>query len=506
MINLGTLFSKPGESHYSVHRRFLIANHTTSYKSIYLELDQHFIEVFGDKFINDVGRLSVVQLILMLEGKKFKREVNFNDTRKETHKNSTAPSRHCPKCASIGYHTNLFELKWVELCPIHNCLLVTFCPKCRKPWPTLHRLDANRCSCCGVTVKLTSILENFKENKDKYKQIQTYLQQLSKHRKLRKNYIFLHGNKITRTFSGVNKISAFSIEALRGFRQIDDYKYKQCMNLIDPKTKSTNEGYQCFELKDNELREYMADISTETSTIIPKISSSLWNELSIIKQRLTINLAILISSIKSNSIHPLGDECLNENCKVCSIWAEWMRLVCPNSSRGYDTKSPEYFNRYFKMPEIITHIISLKDKPLYRDIHARTDRANSCEIHRIKKFSKYRVFKISDSLTARLYEIELWISANIILHKISTNTTKLQLPLFEEIDVEFNSYHCKYDLQVMSIYLNIISSKNYIELSIPKNLLKSYFFKSFELAKLVRTSGPQESFYKRSKSNFYYPI
>ena len=188
-MNLGTLFSKPGESSYSIYRRFLISNHTINYEDLTGNLRKHFTEVFGSEFSKNTGWISIAKKILMLEGKKNKREINFNDYEGKKIDHSKGPSKHCPKCASIGYHSNFFELEWVIRCPIHNKTLVNYCPQCGKPWPSTNNLEKNKCSCCGITVKLTSILDNFQQKKQIYKRINVYLKQLSKHRKLKNNYL-----------------------------------------------------------------------------------------------------------------------------------------------------------------------------------------------------------------------------------------------------------------------------------------------------------------------------
>ena len=72
-MNLGTLFSKPGESSYSIYRRFLISNHTINYEDLTGNLRKHFTEVFGSEFSKNTGWISIAKKILMLEGKKNKR-------------------------------------------------------------------------------------------------------------------------------------------------------------------------------------------------------------------------------------------------------------------------------------------------------------------------------------------------------------------------------------------------------------------------------------------------
>ncbi|MBT3015965.1 MAG: hypothetical protein N0C84_22850 [Candidatus Thiodiazotropha taylori] len=57
--------------------------------------------------------------------------------------------RQCPECAKELYHTDIFALPWLTLCPIHHCNLVSICPVCKMPWPNYKDLDKRVCTYCG---------------------------------------------------------------------------------------------------------------------------------------------------------------------------------------------------------------------------------------------------------------------------------------------------------------------------------------------------------------------
>lgn len=58
--------------------------------------------------------------------------------------------RACVPCLEYGYHTMLFQLPWVTVCPWHRCTLTESCPSCGRPLPVAfedlrRRMLACRC-------------------------------------------------------------------------------------------------------------------------------------------------------------------------------------------------------------------------------------------------------------------------------------------------------------------------------------------------------------------------
>lgn len=52
--------------------------------------------------------------------------------------NQTFPDmRFCPKCLERGYHTAIFQLRTVTVCPEHRCELISGCPQCGGEMPTV---------------------------------------------------------------------------------------------------------------------------------------------------------------------------------------------------------------------------------------------------------------------------------------------------------------------------------------------------------------------------------
>lgn len=58
--------------------------------------------------------------------------------------------RGCPACFRYGYHTNLFQMPWIEKCPWHRLRLVTTCQGCGKSLGTSIERDTPLLLCpCG---------------------------------------------------------------------------------------------------------------------------------------------------------------------------------------------------------------------------------------------------------------------------------------------------------------------------------------------------------------------
>lgn len=59
--------------------------------------------------------------------------------------------RLCPCCARTGYHTNLFQMPWIERCPWHDVPLLEQCRRCGTPWSEGFKRTGVLLQCpCGV--------------------------------------------------------------------------------------------------------------------------------------------------------------------------------------------------------------------------------------------------------------------------------------------------------------------------------------------------------------------
>ncbi|MFC3193199.1 hypothetical protein ACFODZ_02980 [Marinicella sediminis] len=146
-MNAGLLLKKPGESKYSIMRRFLIANYglkldfsssSKSKNSIYPLLSK--IARIENKYIRQH------KLPFRTNGAKLFKEI------------IERPGKSCPKCMALGFHSDAFKLDWLNTCPVHNVELTSFCPECDSLWNQYSALKLNhKCPVCGLNMKLNKI-------------------------------------------------------------------------------------------------------------------------------------------------------------------------------------------------------------------------------------------------------------------------------------------------------------------------------------------------------------
>lgn len=140
-LNLGLYYKYPFESHYSIARRFLIANDSVSWSILKQELNKQLN-------VKKTYDNTVVEKINQLESGKLEKAP----------KGSYCVKKACPECATQLYHTQLYNYNWLILCPIHGCRLESKCPKCNLPWPNINEIGHRRCVVCART----NIVERFK--------------------------------------------------------------------------------------------------------------------------------------------------------------------------------------------------------------------------------------------------------------------------------------------------------------------------------------------------------
>jgi hypothetical protein len=137
-LNVGSALEFPYESRYSMFRRFFIANPNTTFSG--LTNYKGYYAAYKFKRWDDLYTF-IMQSKLESVATSF-----LND---KCNLNSSAGSKHCFKCAQMGFHTNLFSVKWLTKCPIHGQKLSSYCPKCEMPWPKQNELFSRNCDTCG---------------------------------------------------------------------------------------------------------------------------------------------------------------------------------------------------------------------------------------------------------------------------------------------------------------------------------------------------------------------
>lgn len=161
MINTGLLLRRPFESDYSAYRRFLIANQTQSLLSLRAGLEKKLPTVYGTRcHLPDLAQLWEQQFCNQY---KIPYHSPIVTSKRRPH------LRNCPTCASLGYHSYLFQYPWFCFCPIHHKPLVQICSTCHQLWPNLSDLKTKKTSCsmCGIHYdinKLASMLITTENN------------------------------------------------------------------------------------------------------------------------------------------------------------------------------------------------------------------------------------------------------------------------------------------------------------------------------------------------------
>ncbi len=157
LLNRGLVYSAPGESLISMWRRFLVANKVYNKRKLdnlinFNPIEHPIRSVFD--FVLELNFENLCEVPLYLTIFQFD---NWELEHSET-------PLHCPKCAEIGFHTDVFRLEWIKRCPIHGEPLSSLCPLCKKTWPNWLELLTRECACCGRNIKPIKYRENANSN------------------------------------------------------------------------------------------------------------------------------------------------------------------------------------------------------------------------------------------------------------------------------------------------------------------------------------------------------
>jgi len=142
MLNAGLQLRRPLESEIGAYRRFLIANRALGHSNISELLKENQA---GPKKHPALARALEQQICLKLG-------ISYLEPRSPF---SVSRTRNCAACARSGYHSYLFDLTWIEKCPVHQLDLVHRCPDCNQPWPHPYEFYDRRCKCCGLGAKFS---------------------------------------------------------------------------------------------------------------------------------------------------------------------------------------------------------------------------------------------------------------------------------------------------------------------------------------------------------------
>lgn len=139
-FNTGSFYSLPFESSFSIFRRFLLSNPTAN------------VSLFTE---NNASRKSITELLPSIyEEVRLKEAYKNNKTQPLYQPTSLSESikKNCPICAKYGFHSDIYEISWIETCPIHKIKFLSNCPECSKPWCNLREIFKSYCGSCGRSI------------------------------------------------------------------------------------------------------------------------------------------------------------------------------------------------------------------------------------------------------------------------------------------------------------------------------------------------------------------
>ena len=162
MFNNGTLFQKPYESGYGRFCRFLAANHSTDTSNA--KITEALVQMLGKDSWSVPSTVAVRPYkasLLQANESRFSSSATPANVREMSYvlrKNSSI-GHHCPDCARINFHTDIFNLYWVNICPVHGTKLVSTCPDCGGPWLPCSQLHKSECLTCGTNLSFSKWVE-----------------------------------------------------------------------------------------------------------------------------------------------------------------------------------------------------------------------------------------------------------------------------------------------------------------------------------------------------------
>ena len=155
MMNTGLLLRKPGESRYCRYRRFLIANRGIHKR--YGSMRLSFPIYAKERFQIDTNGLRGTDAVAKVED----RIIRFLSLPKLHYlpQKSAYPRvvESCVKCSEIGFHSEVFNLEWVTVCPVHKTKLTDTCGTCKQKWPPSSAIWASDCEGCGAKITVMEL-------------------------------------------------------------------------------------------------------------------------------------------------------------------------------------------------------------------------------------------------------------------------------------------------------------------------------------------------------------
>lgn len=391
MINTGLLLRKPGESSYAKYRRFLISNHGVC--SAPQSIRKPLLKSFGlEKNISRRMAPLSINLASKLEEQFIKKYSLAPSTRLVDFRRKK-PKKNCPKCAEIGYHSDIFDMPWINSCPVHNTHLLPFCNKCSQEWPSLSAIFSRKCNGCGIKINVSELIKKhaFVDNRfEKIRFIHQFLNQNCTNNE--KLYSFVeHG--VYGAQRNTNQPSIFNPTVIAIKKNVSDSDVNKLKQF----------GIPFYE---------PLITSFPINQFNPKKSPALgYKDLRRIYDAI-LKQSYFALSIISDPNHVVG-ECKHsqinsgDSCSICNTWSLWSQMV------SFETSNNEY-----KLPGYLYYRLECR----YKEIHqTRYDLRLPKPITHIQIVEKKATRSASLTLEAQqlIYTTDLWTTFLHIYHSFS---------------------------------------------------------------------------------------
>ena len=459
MLNTGLLLSKPGESGYAIYRRLLIANLTTRY--ITREMSKEF-EHYQFKLSREIGTGGISHRLANLARQKEEQYLKKHNLAKNKDRNidlyvKYRPQKHCPCCAENAYHSMLFDLSWIETCPIHKTELLRCCPGCRRRWPCACEIINNHCHICGRDLqvkKLVKTYSSFFEHKS-YFNLMEYAEQLL----LRE-----HFKSATRYKNKTNYLTFYT-------PKMEDINIFQ-VSIILSRFKSQKPTKNLLNMLDLPIYR----ILTKTYKLKSKTGShSCQSQIDILKVKLTelVKRKLYNALLQSRLSKHKPGTCLYPEyaCVPCATWNFWRALV----DKEFNIKSYssvcwlKFLDKFYgsyrpNIPRLCTNLYEYNEhsKGSFRNLLGK--------------------FTVPNSLQSLIYYIDLWTLAICIFHDL----------VYYNKQNAHNNISSKFQNDMASESLMVLSNSNFCPILMER--INEYEIKVFFPKDLIFTQLPMPKY------------
>lgn len=432
-LNTGLLLSRPGESAYARYRQFLIANNGLSFQELTKELKRKCL-ITKPNIFNRTEPYLLAKCATKLEHEYI--DINYQNKTKFHSEliGKYRPKRCCNKCASAGYHSDLFDMRWFSKCPIHNEKLTERCNRCNQLWPTASELRLNKCLTCGPKITVQELLKSIADDT-------TYGYQLIVNIKL----LVCQGYQL---FS--SELFLYHYENRREY--IQDVIHQHSAFYLSVVENTLKKNYLCHFIStlDIEKKVYEVKYIPPPTPLRNTNSKELLSlKVNIIKKTIT-----KFESIFNHGKHVIGmcrlDNYPQQACIHCATFFAWTSLI------NYHDKKYSGSNVRYILATMYSGSI-----PVAPIIYST--------IFISQRYSNEQFIKLPFELSGKIYENDLWTTAMHLYQYMSyimdeTNDTQISWSDFikncRPIMTHHNSTFSPYVMKLIGDNLEVYSLKN----------------------------------------------